>query len=161
VPGSITQQPGSQVPGSIAQQPGSLAQRPGSQAPGSPGHPAHPGGLVPIPTPGGIMPSASDRQVGAPGTGLPLPASEAHPHVAPRAPKLIRARAEVVISGQAAPGTRLQVGGQAVAVGADGTFSLRVPVGEGMADLAIEASTPSGAAAEHVHLWFGRLTQQG
>ena len=73
---------------------------------------------------------------------------------------LLRTTAEIVVAGRAAAGTVLNIAGRRIAVGPDGGFSLRVPLGHGLADLSIEAVAEDGQR-ENLRLWFGSVSDRG
>ena len=51
----------------------------------------------------------------------------------------------------------VHIGSRQLPTGPDGSFSLRIPLPEGLGDLAIKGE--KGAEQEHLHLWFGQLTE--
>jgi len=152
-PGSLGHQPGSLglQPGSLGHQPGSLGHQPGSlgHQPGSLGFQAgSPGALNPgFPA---LAPTAvqAGTQVVLGGSATGQGADEAvHP--------LLEATAELVIAGRAFPGSRLSVAGQAVPVGPDGCFSLRISVPEGTREVPIEAEEESTGRRRRISLQLG------
>jgi hypothetical protein len=156
VPGSVQQVAGSvqHVAGSVQQVAGSVQHVPGSvqQVAGSLAYLSE----FSADLPRHALRRVEDLPPPPPAVARAIPGPDA-PR-APQPPRLIETSAELVIEGRAVPNATVEIAGQRIAVGADGSFALRVPLVEGLGDLAIDAR--EGSMVDHIHLWFGQLSDR-